>query len=598
MRHLKTITPFLLLFAFLACNKDEPALNYRDIIASGDGFGSINYSMETTSLGETEEQQGDEIWTCTTTRVSVEDALGGENGFSLFNPAANIVFPGNLLQGKSLRNATPDNIPAERGGGDITISLLDGSPVSNVYVDEISLGSVTTAANSILADKDDDSVIPANFQFSRSIVQSEREFALQIGADYENAWASISGNLSFSENNTYSRMMIRLEQSFYQLSFTEPPAVEDFFAPDADPADLERFIGPGNPACYISSVNYGRIFYMLIETSSSASELETAVEAAFETPVSEGGGSVATQHFESFEEVNVKVFAFGGDASTTLQTAFLSKNELNQLSNLLAKATDVRTALPISYTVRSLETNEVVAVQLATEYDIRNCYVTSALPPPVRTEHWSTAREKLGSPVGALVRWSRSPSQEALLMFDSSGTRYVVDDGETLSDEVGAVADLFGGTPLLEDVGAGGIYLSGSFDKRILVNKRGNKAAFNTGQVTNFQWVGPRDIAMMTELDFFTTEGVGAFCEAEAFLIVVNKPGNLMFYEAFDGNSSSDVRWPTSLFTGGPENNRFPEGITGITKLSAGLYATVSKDGKRYMVFDFDTEVYYGPFKF
>jgi thiol-activated cytolysin len=578
----------------LTCNKELTNLSYEDIIASGGGFGNVNYNTETTPLGETESQEGDEIWTCTTTRVSVEDALGGENGFSLFNPAANIVYPGNLIQGKSLRNASPDNIPARRGGADITISLLDGSPLSSVYVDEVNLGSVTTAANSILAGKDDGSVIPANFLFSRSVVQSEQEFALQIGADYENAWASISGNLSFSNNSTYSRMMIRLEQSFYQLSFTEPPAVEDFFSPDNDPADLERFIGPGNPACYISSVNYGRIFYMLIETSSAASELEAAVEAAFETPVSEGGGSVAVQHFESFEEVNVKVFAFGGDAATTLQTAFLSKNELNQLSGLLAKATDVRTALPISYTVRSLETNEVVAVQLATEYDLKECYVTSALPPPVRTEHWSEASEKLGSPIGALVR--AQSSIPYIMMFDTTGTRYIIDDGDSLLDGVIEISGSHGGMPL-EDVGAGGYFPAGDFTKTLFINKRGNKAAYTAGQLTNFSWVGPVDIADVPQLDRFTTQGIGAFCEGEGILIVVNKPGNLTAYEPYGGNSTNDLLFPTSLFTGGPENNRMPEGITGIVKLSPGLYATISKNGNRYMVFDANDEQYYGPFK-
>lgn len=597
MRQSSIITTFCILLALLSCRKEETAITYKDIIASGGSFGAVNYNTQSTEIGETEEQQGDEIWTCTTTRVSVEDALGGENGFSLFNPAANIVYPGNLLQGKSLRNASPDNIPAKRGGGDITISLLDGSPVSSVYVEEISLGSVTTAANTILADKDDESVIPANFQFSRTIVQSEQEFALQVGADYENAWASISGNLSFSENNTYSRMMIRLEQSFYQLSFTEPPAVEDFFSPESDPADLERFIGPGNPACYISSVNYGRIFYMLVESSGTESELQAAVEAAFETPVSEGGGSISTQHFESFEEVNIKVFAFGGRASTTLQTAFLSKNELGQLGDLLAKATDVRTALPISYTVRSLETNEVVAVQLATEYDLRECYVTSALPPPVRTEHWSEVLDKLGSPVGALVRWSRSPSQQTLMLFDTSGTRYVLDDGEKIYDEVGYISSLLSGVDGFEDVGAGGIYKSGDFDRRMLINKRGNKAIYYTGQVTNFQWVGPLGIDMVPQLDYFSTEGVGGFCEGVNILIVVDKTGQYLTFEPYSGNATSELRFPTSLLTGGVENNRFPEGIAGVTTIAPQLYATVSKDGKRYMVYDANTEIYYGPYK-
>lgn len=597
-----TVILLACLFVTLSACQREPTdlTSFGSVVASAGGFGDVIVSLSEAELGETEDREGNELWTCTSKRISVKDALGGNSGFSLFSPGAGIIYPGNLLQGNSLRQSPPDNIPADRGGGDITISLLDGGDISGVSVDEITFLNVMSAANAILSTKDAASVIPANFEYERSIVQSERELALRLEADYENAWAEVSGSLSFSNNTTYSRMMVTLEQSFYQLAFSEPPSVDDFFSDEADPADLARFIGPGNPPCYISSVNYGRIFYMLIEASGSETELQAAVDAAFETPVAEGGGSVEVEEFNSFSEVNIKIFALGGDAATTLRTIDLGKNELNQLGSILEKATDIRTAQPISYVVKSLLTNEIVSVQLATEYDVKTCFVTSALPPPVRTEHWEGAATMLGAPIGALVQSPNPPFDPIVMIFDSLGTHFLYDDGETLTGPYGL--DQFGDNFPLEDVGAGNISLlppSGniSYNRKVtyLVNRRGNRAAVR-GMSGN-DWTASTPLSMIPPLDYWTTEGVGAMTEAEVGYVVFNKSGTGYTMEPFYGDPNIEVLFPAAVFTGGTDN-KMPEGIAGISKIAPKLYATVSQHGNRYMVFDIEREVYYGPFKF
>ena len=44
----------------------------------------------------------------------------------------------------------------------------------------------------------------------------------------------------------------------------------------------EPYVGPANPPVYIGSVTYGRIFYLLFESSASQTDLEAAVKAARE----------------------------------------------------------------------------------------------------------------------------------------------------------------------------------------------------------------------------------------------------------------------------------------------------------------------------
>ncbi len=611
----------LLFFVFLlivfSCGSDEANYStFSDAINSGGDFGSVNISQTSEDLGETESVEGDEIWTCTSTKVSVEDALGGENGFSLFSPNANVVFPGNLIQGGSLYKATPDEILADRAGGEITISILDGADVSSVDVDKISLGSVTIAANQILSGKDAESVIPSNFQFSKSIIQSEKEFALRVKADYSNAWASMSGSLSFSNNSSYSRMMVTLQQTFYTLSFTAPFNVDGFFAPTANPEDLERFMGPGNPPCYISSVNYGRIFYMLVESSASETELFAAVEGSFEGLTSQGGGSVETDYFEDIEEVNIKIFALGGDAATTLGAGGLTKNNLGDLNDILVRATDIRTAVPISYKAQSVKTNEVVAVQLATDYEKKSCFAISALPPLVITEHWTGVKDLLGSPVGAITRFSATQDHVGIggapipiIFFDSAGVRCVYDDGQELHGPFENISEILSSFKLpIEDVGAGYAYAvqtgSGYKNEFVFINKRGNLA---TTSVSNFDT--PIYLENIPALAYYKNEGISAACRGLFGSVwTVNKAGQEVHIEYDSGNINPNLiyEFPVSWLTGGPNVNgtylpgKFPDGIAGITKLRENLYATVDKAGRRYMVVDFSDPSnieYLGPFK-
>ncbi len=614
---MKKITILACLFLFLSqCRKDNMLSSYDDLLNNSGEFGTINYSKNVTALGETETEVGDEIWTCVTERVSVEDALGGDNGFSLFSPNANVVFPGNLIQGASLYKATPDEILADRAGGDITISILDGSDVSSVYVDEISLGNVTTAANLILAGKDENSVIPSNFQFAKSIVQSEEEFAFKVKADYENAWSSMSGSLSFSNNTTYSRMMVTLDQTFYTLSFTAPPRVEEFFQEDANPEDLERFTGPGNPPCYISSVNYGRIFYMLIESSSSETELQAAVNGSFSTLTNSGGGSFESDYFSSMDEVNIKVFALGGDATVTIEAGGLTKDNLGDINGILKRATDIRAAVPISYKVQSLKTNQVVSVQSAAEYDRKNCLVTSSLPTPPATAHWTGVYDMLGGPICAMVRLDAvevfDNADLPMMFVDSTGLRCVLDYQGILKGPYDHPRDLFMQNNLgtlddfpLDGIGAGGTFIipdgNGGVNKtHIWINKLGNRfmsgwftgdnPSISTGLIGNYELIS-----------HFETEGIAAMCDYFPFgVFTINTAGTRQMIGPY-----SDIfitsEGGTDIFTGGPDSNKFPEGIGAITRLDDFVYATVDKSGKRYMVVDWieapDKIKYFGPFK-
>ncbi|MEM8892832.1 MAG: thiol-activated cytolysin family protein, partial [Bacteroidota bacterium] len=264
----KIILAALLLTATLmACEQNipgpAPSENFDAIIAAGGAFEQVSKSEEVLETSESYNVEDGEEYVCTTETLKIEDAAGGNSGFPLFNPNSSVVYPGSLLQGNSLNQATPNIIAVKRSGGTISTDVFDGSIAPSFEVDEVKISSVTEAANSII--RNSTGVVPANFEFSYDLVQSKREMALKMKAQYETKFTEIEGKLEFSSDRSYNRMLITLNQSFYTLRFDIPTSTDQIFAPEVTPQDLERYVGPGNPAAYISSVTYGRIYYMLIE---------------------------------------------------------------------------------------------------------------------------------------------------------------------------------------------------------------------------------------------------------------------------------------------------------------------------------------------
>ncbi|MFP4624811.1 MAG: thiol-activated cytolysin family protein, partial [Gemmatimonadota bacterium] len=121
------------------------------------------------------EDRADGLWTCTVRRVSSEQY---PDDYATFNPNAEVVFPGSMLQGATLADATPEPVLVDRAGGTLVINLVNGS--SGVYqeVGEVKQSTVTQAINDILAANS--GIGAARFTYTSSEVQSHEEMAASV----------------------------------------------------------------------------------------------------------------------------------------------------------------------------------------------------------------------------------------------------------------------------------------------------------------------------------------------------------------------------------------------------------------------------------
>jgi thiol-activated cytolysin len=370
---------------------------------------------------------------------------GGNSGFPLFNPNASVIYPGSLLQGSSLKQATPDIIAVDRAGGTISYDLNNGNLSSSFSVDEVSKSSIQNAMNQIIANAPEE--LPANFVFKYSQVQSEQALALQLGIDYESAFVDVSADFNFSSGSELNRILVELNQSFYTMSFDIPTSIDGLFASNVTPEDLARYVQEGNPATYISDVTYGRVYYMLIESTSSYTEMETEISGSFSGVSSSAEADISGHSLSNLDNLKIKVMAFGGEATTSLLT--VGETDLDNLVDLLAESTTISSGLPISYVVRSVLTNQIVSVQLATEYDVTECEPAPPGGEPPYTVHWKGEVLSRMGPVGAAY----ATVGTEFILIDETGTQFMRSNVGSLEGPF-PVSDLGGGEEQPFNIGA------------------------------------------------------------------------------------------------------------------------------------------------
>jgi thiol-activated cytolysin len=444
---MKTLLKNLLLLALFvgltfSCSKDkEGAMTFESVIKSGGTFEPVVEKNEVINTTEEEEIINGEVWVCTSETIDRVDAAGA---YATFDPNSNVIWPGSLLQGNSITKATPNPIVVDRAGGTVSINVINGSSNPSYTVPSVTKSAITTAQNQII--QDNNGVIPANFSYTFEDVYSREQMAFSMGVNVETWTTQVDASLSFSSDKSYNRMLVSLDQIYYTMSYDMPVNYENVFAPSVTPADLAKFIQPGNPACYVASVTYGRRYYLLIESTSSRQEMRANVEATYSAAVVSGGVVANGEHISDLESTKIKVFAYGGDASSALSTV---SGSFSALQTFLTEGGSIQTGAPLSYVINDLNSHQVVAIKVGTEYTATECKLASQGSVPAYTAHWKgNVISKIGG-VGAA--YSTTGTEFILISMD--GTQFLRSNIGTLEGPF-SINELGGGPPPFPGIGA------------------------------------------------------------------------------------------------------------------------------------------------
>jgi thiol-activated cytolysin len=203
----------------------EPAetADLASLINNAGEFEDFEESYEESEAQEFEEMSGNVQFFCTRKTVNLTE---GFSDYPQFDPNSQVIFPGNLLQGNTLDNATPSGIPVERGPGTIVITLVNGASSASRQLEEVGLGSVFDAMNEIIADNPGD--LPARTTYSMERISSREQLGVSLRAEYNSLSTDVQEAFSYESDVSYNRFLVRLTQSYYTIAFEAPTDPADF----------------------------------------------------------------------------------------------------------------------------------------------------------------------------------------------------------------------------------------------------------------------------------------------------------------------------------------------------------------------------------
>ena len=279
-----------------------------------------------------------------------------------------ILYPGSILRGESFLNEKYDPVVLHNPFNPVTLFLTINGSNREIKKNVIPKGSevfqaltdLTLGNSAFFSSK----YIPANYTYESEKVTTEESFKKTINLHIKANFAGIA-NSSFdydynkSNVKSSSYILVKLRQTVYSAGI-DPVHWSNWVQGDISVLDS----GPYEPV-YISSIDYGRVAYLLIETKKSSQEIGNMVKGAVDFKIgriSAGGNYQKNEEFKKlFNSNKIKVSVLGGPSKiVTNYDQFMNYMELFGEENAIASSA------PISYTIRRLKDN--------TQVDIVNTY--------------------------------------------------------------------------------------------------------------------------------------------------------------------------------------------------------------------------------
>jgi len=362
--------------AFTSCRKDDnaPTTVPQSVVDLINNAGFLPEPLPAFDI--TTEVLADDGLRCQTVRIT---AAQNPEEFVLLNPLTNILWPGSLVQGASLASGILEPVlvdPSRRQPMTVSLAIVSsaGEPGTPMYrtVENPSFSSVNQAMNDILSGFDGHGF--AQYSFSMHHIESAEDLEFRLNARFKGFGATARAGLTtnFSQNRT--RILVRLHQSYFTMAIDIPAGLDAVFTTDITESNLRPFTGPGNPICYISSVTFGRVFYLLYESTATKEALQAALNFTFRGFGVDAGIGAEVETRATLAETTVQVFQLGGDAQGGITAGMAG--DLDAIREFLEKGANFsaqNVGAPISYTVRHLKDGSLVRMSNTLEHTIERC---------------------------------------------------------------------------------------------------------------------------------------------------------------------------------------------------------------------------------
>ncbi|ETO91198.1 MAG: thiol-activated cytolysin family protein [Candidatus Xenolissoclinum pacificiensis L6] len=324
------------------------------------------------------------------------------------------LWAGNLVHiDKSLVNGSPTDVKLDRGPVTLHIDLPGLGDKSSITVENPSFPNVSKEIDKTVdhwinnVSKDNGYHNKSVSSLTKSVSYSNFQLFSELGINYKSLATSLSSSVGTRISSEKKSAVAFFQQIFFSVNYETPNNLSSVFSDQVSLEKVKQTITNERPAGYISTVNYGRLLFLCMETDISSTD--TDIKFTLERAVI--GGSIATENQNKINNMiknsSFSMIVMGGDVvnnskSVNVQSIDeLSKFIEGERLNVLSKT---NIPVPISYNVKDLRDSALAVLHTAGNYKVLEC---------VRHQHgWIAVRHKGAYVAHFAITWQEHGKSE------------------------------------------------------------------------------------------------------------------------------------------------------------------------------------------
>jgi hypothetical protein len=283
-----------------------------------------------------------------------------------------VIWPGSLVEGNKAHDFVYVPISVERAPVTLSVSL-EGSPATGGsithVVDDPTLSSIRQGISDVLKDAiTGDTRVPAKIDFKYAQVYSESQMNLFVGANVKYGAGSMDTKFNWDSTTKRNKIIASYKQIYYSIDIDTPKSPADILSTTMPVSDIESAFPAGSMPLYVSSVSYGMMAYVFIETDYSFEQMKWALDAAYDGIVS-GEVSLDISTTEVLQNSSIQTVVYGGSTAglDELETGY------NGFLNVIKASKDFNSSspgVPLVYRFRHLSDNTLALITLTSQYTL------------------------------------------------------------------------------------------------------------------------------------------------------------------------------------------------------------------------------------
>ncbi|WP_299537056.1 thiol-activated cytolysin family protein [Ulvibacterium sp.] len=353
-----------------------------DVLLNVQNTGSLVPDREETS-SRNDNQGPTEGWV-TECKIKDYNLESNFDDVAILRPTNGVIFPGALVIGNDgMLDGAPDPLTLDRSAVTLSIDLPGIGDQGTIVVEDPTNSSVQSSIDNALEwwnanAYQEGYVNAANSSYQATTSYSSKQFSLDVGLNVEWASGSLASQFEFESNRTERTAAIVFKQVFYTVTMDTPSSAASVFAPAVTKEQAEAAFDSDTPPAYVSSVSYGRVIMVRMQTTEedTSIELDAVLEYA-------GGyraaGSLESKYDEILKNSSVTVVTIGGNAEAASEAISLAdiNTGFGALNSVITGGNAVYSrnnpGVPIAYTIRYLKDNTLAKMGYTTDYTVEKC---------------------------------------------------------------------------------------------------------------------------------------------------------------------------------------------------------------------------------